>query len=131
MFKWICLIKKKQGISRKEFIDYYENNHVPLVLHMFPEFKTALTYRRNYIVFDDPVVAIEEREGVRDQANFDVMTEVIFATREEANALLTAAFRKPDNAAIVQADEDHFIERGNALMYVVETYETEFAMPSA
>lgn len=128
MFKWICLIKKKRGVSRQEFMDYYENNHVPLVRRMFPEeFSHVRVYRRNYIVFDDPVVKLDAYEGLESATGFDVVTECITDTREQAYALLQAAFKNPENAKLVMEDEDKFIERGSALMYVVEARETDFS----
>lgn len=124
MFKWVALIKKKQGVSSAEFMDYYENRHIPLLIELFPQWEKAKLYRRNYLKFDDSVVAADNRDGVSDDAGFDVITEVMFETREDADALLGAAFKQPENFAKVLEDENNFIEPGNAKMYVVEVRET-------
>jgi hypothetical protein len=110
-------MKKKAGLSRAEFIDYYEDKHVPLMREL------ALTreiYRRNYIVFDDPMFDIDGRSGAADPIAFDVITESIFATRENAEAAKNAALATPENLKRVKADEANFIEPGSVRMYVVE-----------
>ena len=131
MFKYIALIKKKPGMSRHEFIDFYENTYVPRVTKMFAaEFETCRLYRRNYLVFNDPFSSFKgypEYEATEAGAGFDVVTECMFDTREEAEALLSAAYRNPEMVEIVRADGDKFIDNHNARMYVVEVRETQFA----
>jgi hypothetical protein len=39
-------LKRKPGLSPQEFVDYYEHNHVPLVLS---KAAMPLVYKRNYI----------------------------------------------------------------------------------
>ena len=34
MLKVFAYLRKKEGIERQAFIDYYENHHVPLVLSL-------------------------------------------------------------------------------------------------
>ena len=43
MYKYMILMKKKASISREEFIDYYENQHVPLMRAMAGEKSTGAT----------------------------------------------------------------------------------------
>ena len=117
MYKCLILMKKKTSLSRAEFIDYYENKHVPLMRELAP---TREIYRRNYIVFDDPMFDIDGRSGAADPIAFDVITESIFATREGAEAAKNAALASPENLKRVKADEANFIEQGSVRMYVVE-----------
>jgi hypothetical protein len=46
MIKVFGYLKRKPGQSLQEFADYYEHNHVPLVLSKAP---MPLVYKRNYI----------------------------------------------------------------------------------
>ena len=126
MFKFIALIKRKQGMSRQEFIDYYENHHAKLGPSMFPDiFAKCRLYRRNYLVFDDPFPSDAAYKDRQTTAGFDVVTECMFDTREEAEALFSAATRTPEKAKIIQADGERFVEN-HAQMYIVEAHETNF-----
>jgi EthD domain-containing protein len=47
MITSIALLKARDGLSRDELIDYYENHHVPLILSLAPapdytEFRSRL-----------------------------------------------------------------------------------------
>ncbi len=117
MFKFMILMKKKQSISREEFIEYYENSHVPLMRRLAPGREL---YRRNYIVFDDPMFDIDGRKGGIADFDFDVITECAFATRQDAEAAKQAALASPENLQSVKADEENFIEPGSVRMFVVE-----------
>src|SRR5689334_16981870 len=92
MFKWVALIKRKRGMSRQAFIDHYENVHVPLLKSLLPP---MAAYRRNYVRFDDPIVHVDGRQGDGDESSFDVITECIFANRDDAKAVMDA-FQNPD-----------------------------------
>ncbi len=46
MIKVFGYLKRKPGLSSQEFADYYEQNHVPLVLS---KAFVPLVYKRNYI----------------------------------------------------------------------------------
>jgi hypothetical protein len=116
MFKWMMAIKRKNGISHQEFIDYYENTHAPLLRSLLPP---MYIYRRNYLTFDDPLFAVDGRGGGNTDLDFDVITEVIFSTREEAEALM-AAVANPEIFAKIKADEDNFVEPGRAKCFVVK-----------
>jgi hypothetical protein len=113
-------IKRKRGITHREFIDYYENIHAPLLRSLLPPMQV---YRRNYLTFDDPMFAVDNRGGDDQDLDFDVITEVIFSTRQEAEALM-AAVARPDIFAKIKADEGHFVEPGRAKCFVVEVYQS-------
>lgn len=120
MFKWMMAIKRKSGISHQEFIDYYENIHAPLLRKLLPP---MYIYRRNYLSFDDPMFAVDSRGGGGGDLDFDVITEVLFNTREEALALM-AAVAKPETLAIIKADEANFVEPGRAKCFVVSVFQS-------
>lgn len=129
MFKLIVLIKKKPGISRQEFIDHYEGHHARAVPKMLPEiFAKCRLYRRNYLAFNDPMGSIAGPEYVGIDLGFDVITELVFDTREEAEAMLIAGYGDPEKREIVRADGDKFVDNHQARFYVVEVHETKLGI---
>lgn len=73
MFKCIALLKKKPGLSRAEFIEYYENRHSVLARKLLPGIRD---YRRNFLDPDGAVLS----PGAP-AIDFDVVTEMWFADR--------------------------------------------------
>lgn len=120
MFKWVVFIKRKAGMSREDFIDYYENKHAELCRRILPR---SYIYRRNYLVHDDPMLKVDNRGGAGDEMEFDVVTESVFGTREEAQALMDA-FARPEVYSQIKADEANFVEPGYAKMYIVEVHQS-------
>ena len=122
MFKYLILMKKKASISREQFIEHYENSHSPLIWSIAP--KNRVLYRRNYIVHDDPLFDIDGRKGQASEFGWDVVTEVGFATREDAEVAKAAVLANPENLLRIKVDEEHFIEPGSVRMLIVETLDT-------
>ena len=98
--------RRKPGLSPQEFADYYEHNHVPLVL------STAfmpMVYKRNYTQRGDAF----NIEG--DEIGFDCMTELVFTDRDDLSAWLG----RPGGDEIAR-DEENFIDRAATRAYVVD-----------
>ena len=111
MYKSIALLKCKPGLSREEFISYYENNHAPLILRTLPGVRG---YCRNCI---DPEGAfVSAGAAPRD---FDVITELWFADRAAYDAAMQHHAR-PEVAAAIAADEENFLDRSKTRMFVVD-----------
>ncbi|WP_328842741.1 EthD domain-containing protein [Streptomyces sp. NBC_00258] len=91
MYKVIVFLKKRDGLSREEFVDYYENRHVPLILSMAP---SPPIYRRNYLVPEG---------SASDGFDFDVMVEFGFADKA-AHQEWVAQMDRPENRQ--QNDDD-------------------------
>ena len=90
MFSTILTIRKREGISREDFIDYYEDKHAPLIGALLPN--TILSYRRNYVIDEDPL-SLRLKQGRGDDASIPdiaVITEARFASREDAETLIEA-----------------------------------------
>ncbi|HEX7784427.1 MAG TPA: EthD domain-containing protein [Sphingobium sp.] len=122
MFKYLILMKKKTSISRDEFIAHYEERHAPLICDMAGTGRVL--YRRNYIVHDDPLFDIDGRKGDAGEFVWDVVTEVGFATRADAEAAKAAALANPENLRRIKEDEASFIEPGSVRMLIVEVRES-------
>ncbi len=106
MIKAFGYLTRKPGLSLQEFADYYERNHVPLVLS-----KAAMpvVYKRNYIQRRDPF----NLEG--DDIGFDCMTELVFADRDGFLAWITNL-----GGDEIARDEEKFIDRAATRAYVVD-----------
>jgi uncharacterized protein (TIGR02118 family) len=106
MFKVFAYMTRRPGITREEFIDYYENHHVPLVLSLA---STPRVYKRNYVVRGDGL------SPGSPATDFDVITEMIWDDRaglEEWMAL-------PGVPAIAE-DEAKFLDRSKTRAHVID-----------
>ena len=75
MVKMIALLRRKAGMSREDFIQYYETKHVPLILK---HVKIMADYRRSYVVPGNMDVFALERDPTASLSalnTFDVLTE--------------------------------------------------------
>src|SRR5262245_44137373 len=88
-----------------EFIDYYENHHVPLILSTAP---APTAYKRNYVDRGGPVSAID----------CDAIVEQEFADRAAFDAWLAAVTTGPAGERVA-ADEARFLDRSRTRACVV------------
>jgi uncharacterized protein (TIGR02118 family) len=112
MFKLMLLVRRKAGMSRAEFRDYYESTHAPLAAGVM---RRCTRYVRNFVT--------EEPSGPQD---FDVITEFWFDVEgsyaEASQQLSDAATRE-----LLEADEARFMDRASMRVVVVD--ERESALP--
>ena len=73
MLKVFAFLTKREEIETEAFIEYYESNHVPLVLSLA---STPTVYKRNYLVRGDEFNREDET------VDFDVVTELVFPDRD-------------------------------------------------
>lgn len=110
-FKSIALLKRKAGLTRQQFIDYYENNHAPLIVRLTPGIKA---YHRNFIDWNG---VFEAADG--SDINFDSVTELWFEDREAYDAAM-AVWTRPDVAQAIADDEENVFDRSKTRMFVVD-----------
>jgi uncharacterized protein (TIGR02118 family) len=106
MIKVFGYLKRKPGLSPQEFADYYEHNHVPLVLS---KAFMPMVYKRNYIQRGDAF----NIEGT--EISFDCMTELVFADRDDLAGWLASL-----GVDEIARDEENFIDRAATRAYVVD-----------
>ncbi len=118
----VGLLKKKSGLTDREFRDYYENNHVPLVLRTIPY---IADYKRKYVVRDDARSPVHGNAGEPSVA-FDAIAEMRFATRADYERML-ADLGDPAIAAPLIEDEKRFLDRDGMVVSVMEETSSDIA----
>lgn len=114
MLQILSYLVKRDGMTTDEFIDYYENRHVPLILSLAP---APVVYKRHYLRRGDALNLGESH------IDFDVVTEQAFTDRA-AFAQWIAAVTNGDAGERVAADEARFLDRSRTRSCVVSDYVT-------
>jgi hypothetical protein len=114
MLKMLSYLVKREGMTTEEFIDYYENRHVPMILSLAPP---PVVYKRRYLRRGD-TLNIGEAD-----VDFDVVTEQVFGDREEFQSWITAV-TTGDAGERVATDEARFLDRSRTRACVVSEYVT-------
>lgn len=122
MFKSIALMKRKLGLSREQFINYYENNHVPLIRKLLPE---VCGYRRNFLEREEMIAGPEAFVP-----DYDVITELWYADRAAYESAM-ARHARPEIGDLIRADESNFLDSASVCMFVVDERISDFGEESA
>jgi hypothetical protein len=110
----LSYLVKRDDMSTGDFIDYYENHHVPLILSLAPP---PAVYKRHYLQRGD---ALNIGEASLD---FDVVTEQAFTDRAAFQSWI-AAVTQGDAGGRVAADEARFLDPSRTRCCVVSEYVT-------
>jgi EthD domain len=110
----LSYLVKRDDMATEEFIDYYENHHVPLILSLAP---APVVYKRHYLQRGDAVNIGEA--GI----DFDVVTEQVFADRAAFKSWIDAV-TEGGAGKRVAADEARFLDRSRTRSCVVSDYVT-------
>ena len=106
MVKSISLLKRKPGMSDKEFYNHYLEKHGPLAASVVPG---MIKYVQNH-----PIKLL----GFINE--FDAITEIWFDSVESFEKWM--AWRKTDEAKVLLDDEDRFLDMTKIVRYVVEEH---------
>jgi uncharacterized protein (TIGR02118 family) len=120
MIKMVTLIPRKKDMSREEFIDYYENQHVPLVMELFPQIKKCT---RNYPSTDNFHYI---SSASLPKVPFDAVTEHWYADQTSYNEMMAQFVSDPDKFRRLSEDEAKFCDKERMIMFMVEEHATEF-----
>ena len=116
MLKFVALLKRRAGMSRADFIDYYERNH-RLIGEKYLRGR-ALRYVRRYVQpMPNPIT------GVADEPEHDVIMEIWFADRAAFDAAM-AHLAAPEIAAEIAEDEERVFDRSMHRHFFVEEHES-------
>jgi uncharacterized protein (TIGR02118 family) len=117
MVKIMIFIRKKAGLTREQFIHYYENNHVPLINRVIGPF--PCDYRRSYPLDGQSFGLLGADAGNSAAPDCDVVTEIWLKDRETMDAMFARA-ADPEIAATIAADEENFADRSSVRIMIVE-----------
>ncbi len=124
MIKIVIFMKKKEGLSREQLIDYYENSHVPLIMKHTGSY--MLDYRRSYPDWSDPISFSKNfdfNDDMTPDHDFDVITEIWVKDRATMNAMFAAA-GTAELVKLVQADADQFRIQSSVRTCITEEHQT-------
>jgi EthD domain len=105
MITTIALLQARPGMTHDEFVDYYENHHVPLILSLAP---APSAYSRSYL----PARAERGTE-----ADFDVVTRLRFENDAARKDWLARVYAPGSGVA---EDEERFLDRTRTRSWVVD-----------
>ncbi|SEQ10308.1 conserved hypothetical protein [Devosia sp. YR412] len=105
MIKLAFLVKRIEGMSREEFIEYHRNTHAPLFASI-PEAKLVRKY-----VISHPIAAPGFPEP-----EYDTLTEIYFDTWADYESY----FGSENYKTKVHLDEYNFMVQGNYLVFPSE-----------
>ncbi len=114
MIKLITFLKRKPGMTRQEFIDYYESNHRVIGEKVLRG--SAVHYTRRFL---HPVA-----EGAAEPP-FDVVMEIWYPDRETLDATMARITGDPDTVKMIQDDEARLFDGSPVLSYIAEEYVSE------
>lgn len=108
MVKLIICVKRKTGMTRKEFDAYWQNQHGPLVKSV-PEF---MRHVRKYVQCH----IVENSVPLGVAAPYDGVAELWFDSAEE----IVQAFNEPRYLEIIRPDEHKFAELADCISFVTQ-----------
>jgi hypothetical protein len=122
MFKTVCLLKRRPGMSFDDFKDYYETHHKRFGEQYLP---ADARFLRRYL---NPVANPMTGETV--ELDYDVITETWFPSREDWEATM-AIYAEPTLAAEIAEDEEKLFDRTKINFCIVEEFESALAGDAA
>lgn len=116
----VFMLKRKAGMSREEFLRYYEQHHARLGEKYVPN---ATRYVRRFL---DPMAG---PSGGGD-AEYDVLTELWFKNQAEMDKAMKL-LSDPKVHAEIEADEKVLFDRAATRMYVITERDSKMGASSA
>lgn len=118
MLKVITFLKRRDGMTREEFRNYYEEHHAPFgVKLLLPEVRR---YFRRYVNPMQHPISGETEAGF----DYDVVMETWFDDKASFDRAM-ARLSSPEIAAAIAEDEERLFDRGRIQSVIVDEVETE------
>lgn len=104
----LTLLKRREGMSKADFIAYYESRHRLIGEKVLQGWATR--YQRNHL---------HPLDGTDVLHDFDVVLEIDFPDQQTCDACF-AAMADPETMAEIVADEERLFDRARMRTYRVE-----------
>jgi hypothetical protein len=117
--KMVCFMRRRPGMTREEFIDYYETGHAVLAQKILTDEQGRCVfgqYRRSFPV-PGTVTQFGEEGAAPYAYDFDVMTEIWFWTAEDYERF-HACTLMPDVAKALSEDEAKLFDMQYTTMFI-------------
>jgi len=111
MIKAVGLFKRKPGMSKEDFVAYYEDHHARIGEKIVGG--AATHYLRRYLYPFAPGAPEPE---------YDVIMELWFPDRETLDARMAWITSDPVAVAERETDEENLFDRSTMVMYVVDEH---------
>lgn len=111
MIKLITLLKRRPGMSREDFIAYYETNHARIGEKVLRG--AAVHYVRRYLQPLGPEAP---------EPPFDVVMEIWFPDRETLDRRMGALVSDPVIAAEIAEDEEKLFDRSSIVSFIADEH---------
>ncbi len=119
MIKLIMCLRRREGMSRDDFTDYWQNSHGPFFME-----NASVMRARRYVqsqTLDSPLNAgMRESRGLAEE--FDGVAEVWFESEEDLMAAMGSAGMAELGPKLV-ADENNFIDHSRSCAFIVKEVE--------
>jgi hypothetical protein len=120
MLKQVVLLKRRDGMSMDEFIDYYENHHAKMAERFMP---LARRYVRRYVRPEKNPITGEVVE-----LDFDVVMEIWWNSRQDFDETMKE-IGKGETHRLFHEDEEKLFNSHNNRVFTVDEYESD--LPTA
>lgn len=115
MLKVIALMRRKPGLTKAQFIEYYETRHAPLMNRLQqPE---LVGYKRNFVDLEGAILTDGKAPW------FDVVTELYYKDRASYEQCM-ARLAEPEPTRLRSQDEDNFLDRSMIHFFIVDEHVT-------
>jgi hypothetical protein len=104
----ITLLKRKTGMSKADFMSYYEAHHRRIGERVIAGYGTR--YERRYLT---------PRDGTDQPHDFDVVTEIDFPDQATLDAW-SGTLAYPEILSMIVADEEQLFDRSKTRTYTVD-----------
>lgn len=122
MFKVLWLMKRKDGTSMDDLINYYENHHSVLAKKLWDQKFRPLKYMRKYF---RPISHLLPFADTLSGADFDLAMEMWFESPEHFTQMLEVCSPEEIWKTIIE-DENRFLDPHKRAIFVLEEHETKF-----
>lgn len=121
MINLVWMLRRKDGISKHDFIDYYENHHAELAKQYFGHLYHD--YQRIYVNETFVSKANAHSFSKNEEKPYDCITNIVFKNQDDLDKFFLIA-SDPDVIATMKSDESNFLDDSDVSVYVCNAVRT-------